>query len=88
MAEAAPKLTIHRGPDDNTPQVEVPNKMSSPEKLETLGLALGKIITAKSERALGKLKLDGRLLKACQEKVEDQDLALKLARKLQVGGAE
>ncbi|POW05074.1 hypothetical protein PSTT_09964 [Puccinia striiformis] len=80
MAEAAPKLTIHRGPDDNTPQVEVPNKMSSPEKLETLGLALGKIITAKSERALGKLKLDGRLLKACQEKVEDQDLALKLAR--------
>ncbi|KAI7934081.1 hypothetical protein MJO28_017315 [Puccinia striiformis f. sp. tritici] len=94
FTEVTPKLRIHRGSDVDTPKVktlgmdvvdtiaenEVPNKMSSPEKLELLGLALGKIITAKSEGALGKLNLNGRLLKACREKVEDQDLTLKLAK--------
>ncbi|KAI9604807.1 hypothetical protein H4Q26_002777 [Puccinia striiformis f. sp. tritici PST-130] len=66
FTEVTPKLRIHRGSDVDTPKVktlgmdvvdtiaenEVPNKMSSPEKLELLGLALGKIITAKKDQDL------------------------------------
>ncbi|OAV90192.1 hypothetical protein PTTG_28419 [Puccinia triticina 1-1 BBBD Race 1] len=54
-------------------------------KVQILGLALRKIpVTTDTERAFERLSLQESLMRACQERVEDQRLALKLEQNIRL----